>query len=254
MFGLFENTGNTQMFGSTAGAQSGCTRLQATGGNPGDSSVAAAKGDAGHMMVPIKQTGGVGYSVIPSTGLMAEHQTYQGDAMRSDLNPQRAIGGGSGGSGGGGRRRRVHRRLASSIGNVGRRGARTLKRMGNFGFKSFKNVVGRSRNVARAATRPLTRKYRKSLASLKRRSSRRALKGLKRSGLRRRFFAGNNKKRANNNNNTMRRRGNKNMRGGNVQYMNNTPFSMGYGMGNVSLSSTHSALANPAPMSPYVSQ
>lgn len=247
MFGdLFNGSGHTAFFGSTEGAPTGCTRIQSTGGNPGDSSIAAANGDAGHMMVPIKQTGGVGYSMMPSYagGLMSEQQRYEGDAIRSYLNPTREFS-----SVGGGRNHRRRRNggtrrirnLTSSVSAVSRRGARTLKQLGNFGFRGLKKVVGRSRNVARSVTRPLTKKYRKSLSSIKRRNSRRALR---RSCMRKRFFAGNNKRNS--------QKGSYNMNGGYSQYMNNTPFSMGYGAGNVQLSSQHSALANPVPMTPYV--
>lgn len=252
MFGELFNGGHTAFFGSTEGAPTGCTRVQATGGNPGESSVAAANGDAGHMMVPIRQTGGVGYSMMPSSagGLMSEQQRYSGDAMRSDLNPERAfptVGGGrnhrrrrNGGT-------RRMRNLKRSISAVSRRGSRSLKRLGKFGFKGLRRTVGKTSNVARSITRPLTKKYRKSLSSIKRRNSRRVLR---RSGLRKRFFAGNGKNNKRREPPTSIKR---NMRGGMyAQYMNNTPFSMGYSAGNVQLSSRNSALASPAPMTPYV--
>jgi len=42
-----------------------------------------------------------------------------------------------------------------------------------------------------------------------------------------------------------------NMRGGYQQYLSNTPYANGYGLGNVQLTSGTSGLANPPPYTPY---
>ena len=49
-----------------------------------------------------------------------------------------------------------------------------------------------------------------------------------------------------------KRRHHHRQRGGRYcQYLGNQPFSMGYGLGGVNLSASESALASPAPMTPY---
>jgi hypothetical protein len=48
-----------------------------------------------------------------------------------------------------------------------------------------------------------------------------------------------------------KKHGKKSMKGGYCQYMSNVPVGFGYGLGNVSLAPNQSALASPAPMTPY---
>jgi hypothetical protein len=307
MYELAQDAGHTQFYSSTAGAPTGCTRLQQLG-EPEAASVAAAKGDAGVMMV---QSGGMGYSMMPSStqGMIAEQHRYSGDAMRSDLNPRREFAFSTGGS----RKRRSNKKAGKMTGKRRyKKGGSNFgtRRLGRFvrsaSRKGFGSVIGQTRRVVRASMKPFSRKYKKSLSSLNRR---RHKKHAHHRGSRRQAFfryrggqaqspdnihyadpstsigsqdyatayqmeassgcSGVDTKSAGpvcgaasagpaltgGANNGMRRRNNKrrqNMRGGYAQYMNNTPFSMGYGAGNVTLTAQHSALANPVPFKPYV--
>jgi hypothetical protein len=89
---MIDDGSHTDFFGSTAGAVTGCTRIQQTG-HPEALSAAAARGCAGQMIVPA-QAGGYGYSFGDGavTGLRASGKAglpnmnrYANVGLNSDL-------------------------------------------------------------------------------------------------------------------------------------------------------------------------
>jgi len=89
---MINDGSHTDFFGSTAGAVTGCTRIQQTG-NPEASSAAAARGCAGQMIVPA-QSGGYGYSFgdgsthgirASGKGAMPSFNKYANIGLNSDL-------------------------------------------------------------------------------------------------------------------------------------------------------------------------
>ena len=89
---MIDDGSHTDLFGSTAGAVTGCTRIQQTG-RPEALSAAAARGCAGQMIVPA-QSGGYGYGVGEEAahGMRASGKsglpnfyTYANTGMNSDL-------------------------------------------------------------------------------------------------------------------------------------------------------------------------
>lgn len=89
-------SGHTQLFGSTEGPVTGCSRLQMAG-NPEASSAAAAKGCAGVMMVDSRQMGGRrrGYKKGTRSVTRFGHkdfETYKGSKRYSEKRLKKLIG------------------------------------------------------------------------------------------------------------------------------------------------------------------
>lgn len=145
---MIDDGSHTDLFGSTVGAVTGCTRIQQTG-NPEASSAAAARGCAGQMIVPA-QSGGYGYSfgdgstqsLRPSgKGALPSFNRYANVGLNSDLS-HGAYNQNSAMTHGG---RRKSRKLRKSKGKKHRRmtrrfrkGTKSMTRKGHKDFMTYK--------------------------------------------------------------------------------------------------------------------
>lgn len=148
---MIDDGSHTDLFGSTAGAVTGCTRIQETG-RPEALSAAAARGCAGQMIVPA-QAGGYGYSFgdgaahglrASGKGALPNFTKYANVGLNSDLshgayNQNTAM------TRGGRRKRRKSRKTRKSKkGKTGRKtrrfhkGSRSVTRKGHKDFMTYK--------------------------------------------------------------------------------------------------------------------
>lgn len=145
---MIDDGSHTDFFGSTAGAVTGCTRIQVTG-QPEALSAAAARGCAGQMIVPA-QAGGNGFSfghgaaqglLASGKGAIPNFNRYANVGHNSDLshgayNQNTAVR-----SGGRRRTRKVHKTRGRKNSRKIRRfhrGSRSVTRKGHKDFMTYK--------------------------------------------------------------------------------------------------------------------
>jgi len=145
---MINDGSHTDLFGSTAGAVTGCTRIQETG-HPEALSAAAARGCAGQMIVPA-QSGGYGYSFgnnathglhASGKGALPNVNRYANIGLHSDLSHGAYNQNTSVTSGGRRRSRKMRKMRGRKNGRKTRRfhkGSRSVTRKGHKDFMTYK--------------------------------------------------------------------------------------------------------------------